>query len=119
MNIEQIMSFLLGAIIIGEAVLLFIGMILMRKEPNEWKTRFNINTLLIDIAFGMIILFNAFEKMPYIIFAVPVLIVTHLFREIEYFKKDKKSRFIFNASLFGVNTIKLIGLLGLLLMVLL
>jgi hypothetical protein len=118
MNIEQIISFLLGAILIGEAALLFIGMILTPKTRMEWKTRFNINTLLIDITFGLIILFNAFEKMPFMLIAVPVLIITHLFREFEYFKKDKKSRLVFNSWLLALNTIKLIGLLALLIIIL-
>ncbi|MBN2086220.1 MAG: hypothetical protein JW748_13455 [Anaerolineales bacterium] len=118
MNIEQILSFLLGTIIIGGAVLLFMGMILAPKTHSEWKTRLNINTLLMDIAFGLIILFHAFEKMPFILIAVPALIITHLFREFEYFKKDRKSRFIFNSWLLALNTIKLLGLLALLISIL-
>jgi uncharacterized membrane protein HdeD (DUF308 family) len=118
MNIEQITSLLLGLVIIGEAILLFIGMYLPRKKDNNWRNRFNLNTLLIDIAFGTIILFNAFEDMPFIILAVSALFITHLYREIEYFKKDRKSRFITNVPLFVFNSIKLIGLLGLFFMVL-
>jgi hypothetical protein len=109
MALEQIFSFVLGILIIGEAVLLFTGMYLMGGK----KTRFNINALLIDIGFGAIIFFNAFEDMPYIIIAIPALLITHAYREFEYFKKDKKSRFIFNPPLLYVNTIKIIGLVGL------
>ncbi len=118
MDIEQIFSLVLGLVVLGEAVLLFIGMYLPAKKDNEWKNRFNLNTLLIDLTFGLIIIFNAFEKMPLVIIAILALIVTHLYREIEYFKKNKKSRFITNMPLFAVNTIKLIGLVGLLLIVL-
>jgi hypothetical protein len=119
MNLIQIVSLGLGLLIIGEAVFLFIGIYITGKKENDWKTGFNLNTLLIDAAFGAIILFNASETMPYIIFAVPVLIVTHLFREIEYFKLDKKSRFLFNQQMFVVNSIKLAGLAGLLILILL
>jgi hypothetical protein len=118
MNTEQIISLLLGLLIVGEAIMLLIGMYVINKKQNEWKTRFNTNTLLIDIAFGMIIIFNAIENMPYKVVAIVVLIITHLFREIEYFYKEKKNRFIFNLPLFIVNTIKLIGLIVLLLIVL-
>jgi hypothetical protein len=118
MNLEQGLAFLLGSVIIGEAVLLFIGRYIMGGKESAWKTRFNMNTLLIDIAFGLIILFHAFEDMPFIAIAIPALIITHLFREIEYFKKDKKSRFLTNTSLFIVNSIKLVGLLGLLFLLL-
>jgi hypothetical protein len=105
-------------LIVGEAIMLLIGMYGINKKPNEWKTRFNTNTLLIDIAFGMIIFFNAFEAMPYKEVALGVLIITHLFREIEYFYPEKKNRFIFNFPLWVVNTVKLIGLIGLLLIIL-
>ena len=118
MNFEQVYSLLLGMVIVGEAILLFIGMYVLGKKDNEWKNRFNLNTLLIDLAFGLIIIFNAFEGMPLVIIAVLALIVTHLYREIEYFKKNKKSRFITNVPLFAVNTIKLIGLFGLLFFIL-
>ena len=117
MNIEQLISFLLGLIIVGEAIFLFIGIYILGKKQNDWKTRFNLNTLLIDITFGMIIIFNAFEKMIFIVIAVAALIITHLFREIEYFNTEKKNRFIFNLPLFIVNSIKLIFLLVLLLLV--
>jgi hypothetical protein len=50
--------------------------------------------------------------MPYILIAVPALLITHAYRELEYFKMDKKSRFIFNPPLFVINTIKIIGLIG-------
>jgi hypothetical protein len=56
--------------------------------------------------------------MPFIEVAVGALIITHLFREIEYFYKEKKNRFIFNFPLWVVNTVKLIGLIGLLLIIL-
>jgi hypothetical protein len=118
MTIEQIFSLVLGLIVVGEAALLFFGMYLPAKKDNEWRTRFNLNTLLIDLAFGMIIIFNAFEHMSLVIIALIALIITHLYREIEYFKKTKKSRFITNEALFAVNTIKLIGLCVLLLFVL-
>jgi hypothetical protein len=113
MTLEQIISFVLGILIAGEAILLFIGKYLMGKKEDEWKTRFNMNTLLIDIGFGTIIFFNAFEDMPYIMIAIPALLITHAYREFEYFKKDKKSRFIDNPPLLYVNTIKIIGLAGL------
>jgi len=118
MNIEQILSFVLGTVIVGEAILLFVGKYLSGKKDDDWKTRFNLNTLLIDIGFGTIIIFNAFEGMPFIIIALLALSITHLYREAEYFKKEKKSRFITNASLFVVNSIKLIGLIGLFFLVL-
>jgi hypothetical protein len=119
MNIIQIASFLLGLLIIGEAVFLFIGIYVTGKKQNDWKTGFNLNTLLIDIAFGIIIILNASETTPFVILAIPALIITHLFREVEYFKKDKKNRFLFNQQLFIVNTIKLIGLAGLFFLLLL
>ncbi len=118
MNIEQIFSLALGSIIVGEAALLFIGMYVLGKKENAWKNRFNLNTLLIDLAFGLIIIFNAFERMPLVLIAIPALIITHLFREAEYFKKDKKGKFITNGPLFAVNTVKLIGLFGLILFLL-
>ncbi len=118
MTIEQILSLVLGVIIVGEAILLFIGMYFSGKKDNEWKSRFNLNTLLIDLTFGLIIIFNAFEHMQLVIIALLALIVTHLYREVEYFKKTKKSRFITNAPLFAVNSIKLIGLIVLLVIVL-
>jgi hypothetical protein len=117
MNIEQVISLLMGILVVGEAILLLIGMYGINKKQNEWKTRFNTNTLLIDIAFGTIIFFNAIENMPYKAVAIVVLIITHLYREIEYFYKEKKNRFIFNYPLFIVNTIKLIGLIALILIV--
>jgi hypothetical protein len=117
MNTEQIISLLLGLLIVGEAIMLLIGIYVISKKQNEWKTRFNTNTLLIDIAFGIIIIFNAIENMPYKVVAIVVLIITHLYREIEYFYKEKKNRLIFNLPLFIINTIKLIGLIVLLMIV--
>jgi hypothetical protein len=100
-------------VIVGEAILLLIGKYFSGKKDDDWKTRFNLNTLLIDMAFGAIIIFNAFEDMPLIILALLALSITHLYREIEYFKKEKKNRFITNRALWVVNSIKLIGLIGL------
>jgi hypothetical protein len=117
MNTEQIISLSLGLLIVGEAMMLLIGMYVISKKQNEWKTRFNTNTLLIDIAFGTIIIFNAIENMPYKGIAIGALIITHLYREIEYFYKEKKNRFIINLPLFIVNTIKLIGLIALLMII--
>ncbi len=118
MNVEQIISLLLGILIVGEAILLFIGVYVIGEKENEWKTGFHANTLLMDIAFGMIIIFNAIENMPFKEVAIGALIITHLFREIEYFYKEKENRFIFNFPLWIVNTVKLLGLIGLLLIIL-
>ena len=117
MNTEKFISLLLGLLIVGVAIILLIDMYVISKKQNEWKTRFNTNTLLIDIAFGTILIFNAIENMPYKVVAIVVLIITHLYREIEYFYKEKKNRFIFNLPLFIVNTIKLSGLIVLLIII--
>ena len=118
MTIEQLVSLLLGILIVGEAILLFIGLYLLDKTKAEWKTNFNTNTLLMDIAFGVIIVFNAFEPMTFIWIAVLALLITHLYREAEYFYKDKKTRFLFNPPLFILNSIKLLGLVLLVLLLL-
>ena len=117
MKINDILSLVLGILIVGEAILLFIDIYLLSKKHNEWKTTFNNNTLLMDIAFGTLIIGNSFEKISIIIVGIVVLIITHLYREIEYIKKDKKDKFIFNLPLFIINSIKLIGLIALLFLV--
>ena len=118
MNTEKIISLLLGLLIVGEAIPLLLVMYGKSSKPAEWKTRFNTNTLLMDIAFGMIIIFNAIEDMPFKVIAIGALLITHLYREIEYFNKGKKNRIIINIPLFIVNSIKLIGLIILFIIVL-
>jgi hypothetical protein len=118
MNAERILSLAMGILVVGEAILLLIGMYGNRAKKVEWKTRFNTNTLLIDVAFGVILIFNAVEDMPLKIIAIGALIITHGFREFEYFHKGKKDQLIFNIPLLAVNTIKLVGILFLLILVL-
>lgn len=117
MNTEQNISLLLGLLIVGEAIMLLMDMYVIRKKQKEWKTIFNTNTLLLDIAFGTIIIFNAFENIPFKVIAIVVLLITHLFREIQYFNKEKKSKLLINTPIFIINTIKLSGLLVLFMLV--
>jgi hypothetical protein len=109
---EQTFSLLLGLIIIAEAIIFLIWMYLIKENENDWKTRFNTNTMLIDIVFGMIILFNSMEKMNLVGIAVLILIITHIYREIEYFNRNKKSKMLKNGTLFLINSIKLLCLMG-------
>ena len=114
MDFAELYSLILGLIIVIEAIFVLIGMYATKEKTNEWKTRFNTNTLLLDIAFGVIIIFNSMEKMNFIALAVIILGITHLYREIEYFNKSKKSKLLKNYPLFVMNSIKLLGLLGML-----
>jgi hypothetical protein len=112
MSLERAYSLILGLLIVAVAIFVLFRMYLTSEKLNAWKTRFNTNTLLLDITLGMIIIFNSIEKMNLIGIAVIILLITHLYRVIEYFNTNKKSKLLLNYPYFIIHTIKLLGLFG-------
>jgi hypothetical protein len=118
----KVVSILIGALIAGEALALMIGMHVLNTDPHPWISLKNDALAISDIIIGLGLIgiglmAGSASAIPfYSLSALAVL--THLYRGGEYLV-GIRSAFCFNAPLFIVNNVKLVGALVILLVVLL
>ena len=116
-----VITFLLGLIVIGEAIALLVGMHLLNKHSKPWISIKNDLLLAVDIITGAAIIYiamvNGIMSQSNIVYLVMVFaLLAHGYREWEYLI-NAPNKFCVNASLFAFNNIKLIGLLVVILLV--
>ncbi|MBD3405326.1 MAG: hypothetical protein GF411_04205 [Candidatus Lokiarchaeota archaeon] len=109
----DILIIILGLVVAGEAIALFLGSSLSGFERQTWQTIPNITFLVFDIITGVAIVFLTIAKKeltnyPLVLSTfIVVIIITHLLRDIE-FLIDTVEKFIANTPLLVVNNLKLI-----------
>jgi hypothetical protein len=112
MELSRILYGLTGLIIVGESLLLFIGLGLM-GDSNTWVGVKNNCLIVLDIITGFILLFYSYDKSSVSekVFKIIMMlgVLTHIYRDFEYFSKVL-DRFIFNHPLLILNNIRLTGL---------
>ncbi|MBN1216917.1 MAG: hypothetical protein JXA99_15935 [Candidatus Lokiarchaeota archaeon] len=105
-------NIILSLFIIGEVLALTIGMHLSFKENSNWFTFKNYLILSIDIIMGFILIIYTLKDsdnnyLIYIIVVSLIIIISHLYRDIEYFY-NISDKFYFNIQLLIVNNLKFI-----------
>lgn len=106
----------LGAIAAGEALALLIGMNL--PGPSEWSKVKNNGLALIDLVTGAALVYLLFthrdlDGFPMFYVLLSVILTSHGYREWEYIT-DQPVKFCANTPLFIVNSVKLVGAVGVL-----
>lgn len=105
-----------GAVVVGEALALLVGMHFLSEGDNPWISVKNDLFLALDIVAGLGLVYLALAHRgaawPH---AFPILaglaLLTHGYREWEYLAHASQT-FCFNAPLFLANNLKLAGLLA-------
>ncbi len=117
-KINRWLIFGLGAVTAGEALALLIGMNL--TDQSEWAKIKNNGLALVDLVTGVALVYFLFALgdlggfvMFYVLLAV--ILVSHGYREWEYVT-DQPVKFCANAPLFVMNSVKLVGSAGVLMM---
>lgn len=102
-------TILLSALLIGEALALWLGMHQFSNEGNGWTSRKNDALLLLDAACGFLLLLAWAFNLPETIFWVVFLtvITSHALREYEYLAL-KPYAFCSNLPLFMMNNLKIV-----------
>ncbi|MFX1254207.1 MAG: hypothetical protein ACFFCZ_21525 [Promethearchaeota archaeon] len=100
-NVFLWLGVLLGLIILGEALALFVGMNVLSPKGNEWANWKNNILLGIDIITGIALLyfyiFKRLDSPETILFYIflGILLISHSYRTIEFFS-DQISKFCTN-----------------------
>ena len=110
------LTFLLGAIVAGEALALLIGMNLTGQ--SEWARIKNNGLALVDLVTGAALVYLLFTQrdldgFPMFYVLLFVILISHGYREWEYVT-DQPVKFCENAPLFVMNNVKLVGAVGVL-----
>jgi hypothetical protein len=102
-------TILLGTLLVGEAVALFIGMHVLSKKHNSWISNKNSLLLILDIGCGTMLLISVLVKIPEVFFWLIFIMVvlSHSFREYEYLSLQKQP-FCSNLPLFIANNVKMV-----------
>jgi hypothetical protein len=117
LELVKCLAVLSGILLIGEALVLLVGMVFLSPRPNPWVTFQNVSILILDLFFGAgLILFSLFYRTaardPILLLITMITLVIHGFREWEYFaRSNQANRFLINLPLFVLNNVKLLGLL--------
>ena len=122
--IEQVnhgLIFCLGAVVAGEALALLIGMNL--TDQSEWAKIKNNGLALIDLVTGAALVYLSFTRgdlggFPMFYVLLAVILISHGYREWEYVV-NQPNKFCANVPLFVVNSVKLVGAVGVLVLSLL
>ncbi len=106
----------LGAIVAGEALALLIGMNLTGQ--SEWAKIKNNGLALVDLFTGAALVYLLFTQgdldgFPMFYALLSVIMISHGYREWEYVA-DQPVKFCANAPLFVMNSVKLVGSVGVL-----
>jgi hypothetical protein len=106
-------------VVIGEALALILGMYLLSRGENPWRTRTNNALIATDIIVGGVFLWSILagwiEGLPFYL-SLGLLIITHAYRIWEN-RTRKPNPFCANRPLIIVNNLKLTGLMLALLLV--
>ena len=98
---------------VGEALVLVFIMLVIRKAQSPWVTPVNVGLIATDVILGLILLSRLGVVDPerwgwIVIVAVVLLLVTHLYRDVEL-AVGRPNPFAFSIGLIIVNNIKLAG----------
>ena len=115
-------SVLVGALIAGEALALMVGMHVLNTDPHPWISLKNDALAISDVIIGLGLIgigwmAGSASAIPFCSLSA-LAALTHLYRGGEYLV-GIRSAFCFNAPLFVVNNVKLVGALVILSVVLL
>jgi hypothetical protein len=115
----RVSAFLIGLVILGEALALLVGMHILSEHGNPWISFQNDFLLGVDIVTGSALMYLAMvngriDQSNLAYFAVTLAFLAHAYREWEYLIKSP-TRFCINSPLFMFNNVKLIGLVVLIL----
>ena len=95
-----------GLLITGETVVLFLGM----RLNKEWFTPSNNGYLVFDLVIGTLLITSAYGVIPTQDILLFTAIITHFFRNYEYYRKTLV-RYAFNMPLLVLLNIRLILLI--------
>jgi hypothetical protein len=114
----KIATLLTGLVIAGEAFALLVGMRFLSEGHNPWISFKNDLFLVLDIVAGLGLVYVALAHRgsgwPYALYSlVGLALLTHGYREWEYLAGSSNA-FCANVPLFIVNTVKLVGLVAVL-----
>jgi len=117
-KINPWLIFGLGAVTAGEALALLIGMNL--TDQSGWATIKNNGLALVDLVTGVALVYFLFTQKdlggsPVLYVLLVVILISHGYREWEYVT-DQPVKFCANAPLFVMNSVKLVGSAGVLMM---
>ena len=106
----------LGAVIAGEALALLIGMNL--TDQSEWAKIKNNGLALLDLVTGAALVYFLFARgdlggFPMFYALLVVILISHGYREWEY-AANRPNKFCANVPLFVMNSVKLLGAVGVL-----
>ncbi|MCP4543007.1 MAG: hypothetical protein GY832_38310 [Chloroflexi bacterium] len=115
-RINHWLTFVLGAIVAGEALALLVGMNLTGQA--EWAKIKNNGLALVDMVTGAALVYLLFTQgdlggFPMFYVFLFVILISHGYREWEYVT-DQPAKFCANLPLFVMNSVKLIGSVGVL-----
>jgi hypothetical protein len=117
LELVKCLAVLFGIVLIGEALVLLVGMVFLTPRPNPWVTGQNVIILVLDLIFGACLIgfslsYRGIATDQVLLFVTIAALMLHGFREWEYFARaNKPNRFLMNIPLFILNNIKLFGLL--------
>jgi hypothetical protein len=114
MVVQSIGSFV-SLLIVGEALVLIVGLVFFKKPSLVWASAVNIALVLCDFLLGGYLFpkyfgFTNSRSALEVLGAMMVLIATHSFRASQTLRKAKNP-YCFNQPLGVINWIKLLGLL--------
>ena len=92
-----------GLLITGETIILYFG----KRLNKEWLIPSNIGYIVFDVVIGALLVASAYRVIPTQEILLLSAIITHLFRNYEYYKKVPE-RYAFNLPLLIVLNIRLI-----------
>lgn len=114
-NAFRFVALITATILVSEGTTLFLGTHVLVQRKHPWAVPKNTVLLALDVAAGIAIGAGSFRSQPAVLLAgVGVALLSHLYRNWEYFKRPAPKEILFCASraLLVVNNIKLIGVLA-------
>jgi len=115
-DLVSILAVVTGLLVVGEAVALWIGVVVLNPD-SPWVTK-SVRTLLVmDIVSGAALLASV-DSPILLVPAATVILGTHAYRVWEVLA-GKPERFCFNPALFVFNNIKLLGTVGMIVLLVL
>ena len=111
-----LLTTVIGILVAGEALILWIGVI-VRNPDSPWVTESVRILLVLDIASGAALAASVDSSILQVP-AATVILATHAYRVWEYLA-GRPDRFCFNLGLFWFDNVKLLGAVGLIILLIL
>jgi hypothetical protein len=108
-DLVAILAVVTGLLVAGEAVALWIGVVVLNPD-SPWVTKMVRTLLVADIVSGAALVASV-DSPILLVPAATVILATHAYRVWEVLAR-RPDRFCFNLGLFVFNNIKLLGALG-------